>query len=160
MTPLCVRRVLGVLACGCLALPPLPLAASDAVQQVTVSATLQSRTSLRVSTGTLVFEVAPDADSATAVLDYVASTRTRGDAEVVLAIEPLRGVEGPGGSADVETSMAFVTDSGTVALDAQGPSTAARWTGSGSRSGRITFTLRAAVSGTYVVPVRLVLTTP
>jgi hypothetical protein len=160
MTPLCVRRVLGVLACGCLALPPLPLDASDAVQQVTVSASLQSRTSLRVSSETLVFTVSPDGDSGTATLDYVASTRTRGDAEVVLAIEPVRGVVGPGGSADVETSMAFATDSGGGALGAPWPSSAARWIGSGSRAGRITFTLRAAAAGTYVVPVRLVLSTP
>jgi hypothetical protein len=37
---------------------------------------------------------------------------------------------------------------------------AGRWTGSGLRTGRVLFSMRAAAAGTYTVPVRFVLSAP
>jgi hypothetical protein len=139
----------------------LHLHAEQAVREVSVTADVQGRTSLDASTSTLVMTTVPDAISgaqkAVATIDYVASARTRHGGEVLLAVE--RGaVHGPAGVSDGETEVTF----GAVGARGLGgqPSVAARWVGSGSRRGTIVFTLHASVPGTYVVPVRLILTAP
>jgi len=137
----------------------MPAAASDAVQQMVITAHLESATSVRVSSHTLVFDVSGDGQAATASIDYRASARTGSGAEVVFSIEPLRAVEGPGGSADADCLLTLGGGDGAP-LSAHEPTMLARWTGSGTRAGRVTFTLRAAAAGTYVVPVRLLLTAP
>jgi len=79
----------------------------------------------------------------------------------VLSVEPLTGLLGPGGAADVETTLAFDgSGEGTRAgvLDPAAPTVAAHWTGSGLRRGRLTFTLRAGAEMTCqevrFIPVR------
>jgi len=69
----------------------------------------------------------------------------------------------PAVAADVETEIAFTGDgdrvlSGTLAPSV--PTAAGRWTGSGRRTGRLSFSLRAGAEGAYVMPVRLVLSAP
>lgn len=141
-----------------------PASAGDtATAAVVVHATFSSRTSLKVSSELLRFDVArPDSDAAAAV-EFSAAARTQAGAEVVLAVEPLRLVEGPGGAADAESSMTFAGEgdgllAGVVA--AGGPTVAGRWIGSGLRTGRVLFSMRAAAAGTYTVPVRFVLSAP
>ena len=140
-----------------------PASAGDtATAAIVVHATFSSRTSLKVSTELLRFDVArPDSDAAAAV-DFSAAARTQPGAEVVLSVEPLRVVEGPGGAADVESSMTFAGEGdGLLAgVVAAGPTIAGRWTGSGLRTGRVVFSMRAAAAGTYTVPVRFVLSAP
>jgi hypothetical protein len=78
-------------------------------------------------------------------------------------MEPSRGIDGPGGAADVETSLQFSGEgSGTLAgpVAARGMTTAGRWIGSGLRTGRLIFQLRASAAGTYAVPLRFVLSAP
>ena len=130
---------------------------------VSVSAAVATRTSLQVSDDVLRFDVADEATVATASVDFSAGMRITSSSDIMLTVEPIGSLEGPGGAADVETSISFdgVGD-GTRAgrLIAAGPSVAGRWHGSGLRQGRLQFTLRAAAPGRYVVPVRFVLSTP
>jgi len=152
-----------------ISLASLASASDRATVTVTVSAQFNSRTSLKVSTQLLQFDIAAPGQPATAVVDFSAGARTRSGNDVVLSVEPARGVEGPGGAADVESSLTFAgegdaTMAGHVGpagpAGPAGPSIAGRWTGSGLRTGRLVFSLRAGASGTYTVPMRFVLSTP
>ena len=138
-------------------------AAETANASVTVVATMGSRTSLKVSADLLHFDVASPGQPALAAVDFFAGARTLADAQVVLSVEPLRGVEGPGGAADVESSVSFTGEGdGTLGgmLAPIGPTIAGKWTGSGLRRGRLIFALRAGAAGGYTVPVRFVLSAP
>jgi hypothetical protein len=89
--------------------------------------------------------------------------RTQAGAEVVLTVEGLRGIAGPGGAADLETAVTFHGDGEGArdgALTSAGPAVAGRWVGSGRHAGRLTFALRSAVPGSYTLPIRFVLTAP
>lgn len=137
-----------------------PALASEAVQQVTLAAHVESRTSLRVSTSTLSFVVPADGDTVTASVDYMAAARTQRDAQVVLSVELLRSIDGPGGAADAETTLSVDSDIAGSQQMSSTPVRAARWTGSGLREGRLTFRLAAAAPGVYAVPVRIVISVP
>jgi len=141
---------------------PNVASADTASRALTVSATFSSRTTLKVSADLLRFEVA-SGQPATAIVEFSAGTRTQSGAQVVLSVEPLRGLEGPGGAADVETSVSFAGHGeGTLngMLRAAGPTVAGQWIGSGMRHGRLVFALQAGAPGTYTVPVRFVLSAP
>lgn len=144
-------------------LVPLAAASDRATGAVAVTAQFTSRTSLTVSTQLLQFDLAAPGQRATAIVDFSAGARTRTGGDVVLSVEPERAVDGPGGAADVESSMTF-TGEGDASLAGEvrptGASIAGRWTGSGLRTGRLVFALRANASGTYTVPMRFVLSTP
>lgn len=130
---------------------------------LTLSAQFHTRTSLRVSSSLLQFEVADAGVPAVAAVEFVAAARTRRDGEVILTVQPERWLEGPGGAADVEASVTFGGDEPGLVVGELLPATpaiAGRWVGSGRRTGRLVFALRAAAGGTYTLPVRLVLTTP
>lgn len=150
------------LTTGLTILPAPALAATGAdTKSVVVTATFDSRTSLRVSSQLLQFDVVDG--EAVAAIDFSAGARTRSGGEVVLTVEPARAAEGPGGAADVETSVTFAgegdgTRSG--ALSSSSPAVAGRWNGSGLRTGRMVFSLRSAAPGSYSLPVRFVLSTP
>jgi hypothetical protein len=142
--------------------PPLAAASGSDAKTVVVAATVASRMSLKVSTQLLQFEVA-DGGEAVAAIDFSAGARTQTGGEVVLTVEPMRATEGPGGAADVETSVTFAgegegTRSGSLIANA--PAVAGRWNGSGLRTGRMVFALRSAAPGSYSLPVRFVLSTP
>ena len=132
---------------------------------VTIAATAQlnSRTSLTVSAETLRFDVTNPGSAATVSVEFIASARTRSQGEVVLTVEPVRGIEGPGGAADLDTTVAFAGDGdGTQAglLRPADPVVAGRWTGSGRRTGRLRFSLSTDTVGAYTLPVRFVLSAP
>ena len=138
-------------------------AADTTAATVVVTAQFSSRTSLHVSTELLQFDVTSPGQAATVSVDFAAGARTRSGAEVILSVEPLRAVEGPGGAADVESSVRFAGEgAGTLGgdLSVAGSSLAGRWLGSGMRTGRIVFSLRAAGSGSYMLPIRFVLSAP
>jgi hypothetical protein len=147
---------------------PATAHASESVRHVVLVAELTCRTSVRVSTQTLVFSVAEDGGAAIASVEYSAAARTRADGEVLVSFEWPREVEGPGGAADVEASLTLEgngsqlgANSPTGAAPASsGSFTAGRWIGSGVRHGRLTFRLTAAVAGVYTVPVRLGISAP
>jgi hypothetical protein len=139
-------------------------AASDrATATIAAHARFDSRTSLTVSARTLRFDVTDPGLPATVHVDFVAGARTRPGGEVVLTIEPLRAVEGPGGSADAGASVEFGGETeGTLAgmLSTAASVVAGRWVGSGRRAGSLRFSLRSSVAGAYSLPVRFVLTAP
>lgn len=149
---------------GLLLLVPAPpaLASQDAIAKVTVAANVSTRTSLRVSSELLTFDLQRPGAPATAAVEFSAAARVPAGSLVVLTVEPLEAVSGPGGAADVETAVTFDGDGpGTVAGTlTQMPSMAGRWSGSGVRQGRLVFTLHASASGHYTVPVRFVISTP
>jgi hypothetical protein len=145
------------------ATPSVSWSAESATASITVTAEFASRTSLKVSSQVLSFQVSDPAQTAVAVVDFSAGARTRSGGDVVLTVEPLRSVEGPGGAADVDTAVTFSgTGNGTLSgtLQSVNATVAGRWNGSGLRTGQLTFALHASVSGTYTVPVRFVLSTP
>ena len=128
-----------------------------------MTARFDSRTSLSVSTQRLQFQVVNPDEPVTAIVDFSAAARTFAGGEVVLSVEPTRSLDGPGGAADIESGLTFTgegegTLGGVVRGDA--PAVAGRWIGSGTRTGRLLFTLRAAAPGNYSVPVRFVLSAP
>lgn len=138
-------------------------AGADTTSNLTLLVQVQGRTRLTVSTRVLHFDVVSPGVPAVAALDFVAASRTRSDGEVVLTIEPQTWMQGPGGAADVNTEISFTGDgegalSGTLAPSI--PTAAGRWTGSGRRTGRLSFSLRAGAEGAYAMPVRLVLSAP
>jgi len=146
------------LACG--AAPALGQQVASANVQVRFD--VATRTSLKVSSELLQFEVAQSGGTATAAIDFSAGARMSSGADVVLSVEPLRAVEGPGGAADVESSVSFAGSGPGLLAGALAGDTAivGQWRGSGLRQGRVVFTLRANASGTYTLPVRFVLSTP
>ncbi len=138
-------------------------AADTANASVVVNAQFSSRTSLKVSTELLQFDVARPDQPALAAIDFLAAARTQAGAEVVLSVEPLRGLEDPGGAAGVESSMTFAGEGdGTLGgvVASAGPTVAGQWVGSGRRAGRLLFSLRAGATGAYTVPIRFVLSAP
>lgn len=153
---------ISIVVIGWIASPDIA-SADTASRALTVSATFSSRTSLKVSADLLRFDVASSGQPATATVEFSAGTRTQSGAQVVLSVEPLRGVEGPGGAGDAETSLSFAGHGeGTLGgmLRGTGPTVAGQWIGSGMRHGRLVFALQADASGTYTVPVRFVLSAP
>jgi len=147
-----------------LALCASAAAAEDvATGSITVNVSVASRTSLKVSSRVLNFDVTQPGGIATAAMEFTAGARLATGADVVLTVEPLHGLDGPGGAADVDTALSFVGEgegllAGSVAM-AQS-TVVGRWQGSGLRAGRVIFKLRANAAGTYSLPVRFVLSTP
>ena len=138
-------------------------AEEHATARVVVNVNLTPRTSLKVSSQMLQFDVTQPGAAATAALDFTASARMSSGSDVVLTVEPLRGVDGPGGGADVETDLTFTGEgdgvlAGSIATSQS--TVVGRWQGSGIRAGRVIFTLRANAAGHYSLPVRFVLSTP
>jgi hypothetical protein len=137
-------------------------ASETASATVSVTASVATRTSLRVSDEVLRFDVADNGQLATAAIDFSAGVRIPSSADVMLTVEPLGAMDGPGGAADVETAVSFAGegDGTRSGLLSPAPAVAGRWHGSGLRQGRLLFTLRTSASGHYVLPVRFVLSTP
>ena len=146
----------------------LGVTASSAAQDiaratVSVNAQFAPRTSLKVSSELLQFDLARPGDAAPAAIEFSAGARTPSQGEIVLSVEPLRGLSGPGGAADVD---ATITVSGEgdglipTRLDSTRTTVVGRWHGSGLHHGRLVFTLNATTAGTHSMPVRFVLSTP
>lgn len=135
-------------------------AGATATASVTVSVDVASRTSLRVSTDVLQFDGAGTGAPVTAAVEFSAGARVPRGGDVMLTVEPQRSMAD--GAAGVEPSITFEGEGdGTVAGVLSGtPVVAGRWQGSGLRHGRVRFTLHADSVGSYVVPVRFVLSTP
>lgn len=152
-----------------LMVPVLALCASGAAAEdvatgnITVNVTVAARTSLKVSSRVLHFDVTQPGAVATAAMEFSAGARLSSGSDVVLTVEPLRGLDGPGGAAGVETALDFVGEgdgmlAGSIAMARS--TIVGRWQGSGLREGRVIFQLRADAAGTYSLPVRFVLSTP
>jgi hypothetical protein len=142
---------------------PAVAAADQSAASLVVRAQFSSRTSLKVSARVLQFAVAEPGQVAQAVVEFSAGARTGTGSEVVLSVDASRTIDGPGGAADVDTALSFTGEgAGTLGGDVstRSPTVAGRWSGSGLRSGRLVFSLRAGAAGTYVLPVRFVLSAP
>lgn len=162
MRSLSYRSLVFAAAC-CLSVAPIASADDTTSTTVAVTARFSSRTSLKVSNDFLRFDVTAPHQPATASVDFSAGARTQAGSEVLLSVEPIRALNGPGGASDVESSVSFAGEGdGTRggALAAFGPTVAGRWTGSGLRHGRLVFALHAGSTGGYTVPVRFVLSAP
>lgn len=143
--------------------------ASDASIAVTrFQATIRTSTSLRMSDQRLVItprQTDDDGPLTAGSIEFRAAARTSSDGEVLLTVEPLAPIASlAGGAGDSATTIAFLGDgdgaqSGSLS-DAH-PETAARWVGSGVRTGRLTFTVRGPVSPQgATLPLRFLLTAP
>ena len=135
---------------------PLCAEAADgsANSTVTVTAQFGARTSLMVSTSVLQFVVSQPGQPAVAVVEFAAAARTRQGGEVLLTVEPVWTA-----GTSMEISVAGDGDA-PHSLATGGPCVAGRWTGSGRRSGRLTFVLQNSAAGSHSLPVQFVLSTP
>jgi hypothetical protein len=134
-----------------------------ATGNVSVTANFKTRTSLKVSSRLLKFDVTQPGATATAAIEFTAGARMPSGSDVVLTVEPLRGLHGPGGAADVETDLSFSGEGDGLtagSLSSSAHAVVGRWQGSGLRTGRVVFKLRADAAGSYSMPVRFVLSTP
>ena len=160
MTPTVMRRFLIALAVvlGVTA----PSAAADSASasaSVVVAAQFATRTSLKVSSEVLQFTVPTGGEAARVDVNFSAAARTRSGGEVILLVEPLGPIEDGSEGAGEMTFVGEGQGASRGMLAVAGATPVARWTGSGLRTGRLTFTLRAA-AGLHTVPVRFVLTAP
>lgn len=157
------RHVPSLVLCALLGIASDAAAQQIAHANVSIVAGFAPRTSLKVSSELLQFDVAQPGGTAATAIDFSAGARTPSQGEVVLTVEPLRGLSGPGGAADVDASISVAGEGeGLIAarLDSSHTSVVGRWHGSGRRQGRLVFTLNAAAAGVYSMPVRFVLSTP
>ena len=155
--PRLVSSVVSFVCVTLLASPPSVKGAESTSSTVAVVAGFGTRTSLKVSGEILQFVVSDPDVPAVALIEFSAGTRTQAGAEVLLTVERV-----PGPDCPEEAAVTFGGEGpGTVAgtLGAAGPAPVARWTGSGLRTGRLTFLLRAG-AGTYNLPIRFVLSAP
>ena len=136
-----------------LAAPSAAESAETISTTVAVVAEFSTVTSLRVSSQTLQFAATQPDLPAVAVVDFVAGARTRQGGEVMLAVEPQAGFD----VAVMFTGEGAGLLSGTLASTGSTP--VARWTGSGLRTGRLTFSL-PQTAGAPTLPVRFVLSAP
>src|SRR5262245_20274347 len=155
--PRLVPSVVSFVCVTLLASPPSVEGAESTSSPVAVGASFGTRTSLKVSGETLQFAVSDPDVPAVAAIEFSAGVRTQAGAEVMLTVERLPGPDCP----EVAALTFRGEGAGTVAgaLGAAGPTPVARWTGSGLRTGRLTFLLRAG-AGTYNLPIRFVLSAP
>lgn len=153
----------------CLVLPVLAIAAPAAdaeevaAKKVTINVNLAPRTSLKVSSRVLRFDVTQAGGAATAAIEFTAAARLPSGSDVVLTVEPERALDGPGGAADVDADLTFSGEGHGLlagAIASAHSTVVGRWQGSGLREGRLIFTLRANATGTYSLPIRVVLSTP
>jgi hypothetical protein len=136
-----------------------PATAEIVTVSVPVTVTVCSRTSLKVSSDTLRFDAGAAGADASASVDFSAAGRTARDGELVLSVEPLGGGDRPGGGEPI-TFVGSGEGTRSGALRPDSPTVAARWIGSGLRTGTLTFSWRPAAPGSYAVPLRFVLSTP
>jgi hypothetical protein len=159
-----MTRSLCVLALAAGLLPVRTVAAAETVTRtLAVTARFESRTSLTISSELLRFDVLGPDQPASTVVEFSAAARTGSGGEVVLSVEPVSALTGPG-DAPVANSLVSFSGEGQGTLrgvvSSIAPTIAGRWTGSGVRGGRLVFLLQAAVPGSYTLPVRFVLTAP
>jgi hypothetical protein len=135
--------------------------AAQTTAGATVSATFQTRSSLAESSPTLTFEVTDPDRPAIASIDFVAAARAPAGAEVRLIVEAAASVTGPGGPGVARLALDGGSEGVVIAdLPPSVQQTAARWTGSGRRAGRLVFALQASAPGRYSVPLRLAVSVP
>jgi hypothetical protein len=155
--PRLVSSFVSFVCVALLASPPSVEGAETKSSTVAVVAGFGSRTSLRVSSQLLRFAVSDPDVPGVAVVQFSAGARTQAGADVLLTVERLSSIDSPEGAAVTFTGDGLGVGAG--GFSAAGPTVAARWSGSGLRTGRLTFVLRAA-PGTYTIPLRFVLSTP
>lgn len=157
-------RFIGVLLGSLLAMGQAPIPGrASASGTVTIRANLENRTSLRVSSSQLRFEVVDPLSAPTAVVDFTAMARTIRDGKVLLTVEPIGSIEAPqGGPASPDVTVLYQAEGGNSgALSQAGPHVAQVWIGSGVREGRVSFSLRGAqAAGVYVLSLKFVLSAP
>jgi len=140
---------------------PMP-GGADTTRVVSVSAVFQSHTSLRVSASELRFDITDPASVPSVSIDFSAAARTYRNGDVVLTVEAAGSIDAPVGGPSADLAVGYRGDGDNAGtLSEAGPHVAGRWTGSGVRQGRVSFTLRGAtVPGTYSLPLRFVLSAP
>ena len=136
----------------------LPLRAQDVrIQTLSMQTSLAPRTSLRVSTSRLRFDVAADGSVAGAAADYRAAARTAAQGHVVLTIQPDGALEAPDGSRTTGLAVRCGEAAGATPLTVGLPQIVGRWTGSGVWQGTVSCRLQgAAAPGSSFQPVNFV----
>jgi len=140
---------------------PMP-GRADTTVTVTMRAVFNSHTSLRVSSSQLRFEVPDTLATPRAFIEFSAAARTYTGAQVVLTVEAVGSVQPPAGGPSADLVVGYEGEGENAGtLSEAGPHVAGRWTGSGVRQGRVMFTLLGATApGTYLLPLKFVLSAP
>jgi hypothetical protein len=124
-------------------------------QTLILRTSVAPRTSLRVSTSRLRFDVAADGSVAGAAADYRAAARTAEREHVVLTIQPDGALEVPDGSGTTGLAVLCGEEAGATPLTVGRPQVVGRWAGSGVRQGAISCRLQGATTpGSYLQPVK------
>jgi hypothetical protein len=139
-----------------------PMGRADSTRVVSLSLVLQNHTSLRVSVSEARFDVTNPMSIPTVSIDFSAAARTHKDGDVVLTVEAAGSIDAPAGGPSADLAVGYVGEGDNAGtLSDAGPHVAGRWSGSGLREGRVSFTLRGATAaGTYLLPLRFVLSAP
>lgn len=128
-----------------------------ATRALVLQVPLTPRTSLRVSTSRLRFDVAADGRVAAAAADYRAAARTAARGHVVLTIQPDGALEASDGADTTGLAVSCGGEAGARPLTAGHPQVVGRWTGSGVRQGTVSCRLvGAAAPARYFQPVKFV----
>jgi hypothetical protein len=152
--PAPMRSLWSLVAVGVLlGAPPSVRAAESATASVVVNVQFMTRTTLKVSAEVIRFDVTRPDQAVIAAVDFSAAARTQSGGEVVLTVESLQAIDG-----SISVRGESVGVGGVLAPFH--PVIAGRWIGSGSRAGRLEFSLCSSEPGTYAVPLRFVLSAP
>ena len=144
-------------------LVPGVAAAETAGASVAVSVQFSSRTTLRVSTDLLRFDVTEAQEAPAVAVEFAAGARTHSGAEVLLSVEPICDSDGLAAAGAGQSAISFSGQgNGTLngSLNGTSSAVAGRWFGSGWREGRLLFALHGARAGSYTLPVRFILSAP
>ena len=142
--------VLALLLCGSVA-----QAQSVRTGRLALNTTIAQRSSVRISTSVLQFEVVEGGVAAEAVVSYRVAVRTRPDGGVRLTVEPARTLEAGDGRVTAGLAVVCGADAVAPALAVGTPQPVARWRDSGMREGRLRCRLEGtALPGRYSLPVK------
>jgi hypothetical protein len=147
--------IVALVVCS-MAMTPADLAAQTSAG-ATVTLAFAPRATVTASSPVLLFDVVDPAMPAAATLDFVAAARTApgGEVRLIAEVDSLPGEAGPAGPEALILLEGGADGAVADDVDPAAPTLAARWIGSGRRTGRLVFWLRAASPGTYAIPVKL-----
>lgn len=156
-------RSIVVFCAGVLAMPMMAVG-QETRTTLTMAATVDSRTSLRVSSSHVRFDIVEGTPAEPAFVDFIVAARARADGDVVLTVEAVGRLERlSGGRSAGEHVVVWFQGEGehAGALTETTPQVAGAWKGSGVRHGRVAFRLLGApVAAAYVQELKFVLSAP
>jgi hypothetical protein len=131
---------------------------------LTMTASLDTRTSLRVSSSQVRFELVDGTPPAPVFVEFTVAARVRANTDVVLTVEAVGRLEGPSENTSTSEDVVlwFQGEGARAGTLTEGvPHVAGAWKGSGVRRGRVAFGLRGTLAaGEYLQALHFVVSTP